>query len=872
MSVPRKQVEGWLAEFLIKASEVILQARVIPLKTSSHPRHMSTLFQLRLAEWFDVRQEVARGIRGYHFDRPFTFSVEIYLNKTDADGRPGDQLLVERWTFKFHPNTLAEKYSDRLYNKLCLGLRTLLCFTRLLPAYHCYVDAQRGAHATSRAPGRKDGMATARLSHRVHFRDINALANYNCKEVTSSDFLNLPCSFGVLSVGVSHRLELPFPQKPLTEDAAASAFGYVDNYEVEEGYVTCNPPTHQPRGQSPSISLSPRPALGASSHHHHQHHHQHRSWGHHHHQQAERGWTMNVLTGEGRRHKSGSDDGDVPPLPSGPSDSSTGNMMAAGTPPFAQPRHLHHRPTGISPSSGPGVAPMSISPRDHGLLGRGNTPPNVTLPPPLLRDTSQTPTPTPSSAHTPWGTTQHMRTSPRVGTKASDYSPGRGEGLPPRPHTPHSRGSAPQTPTSRQGSGGYGQGVFGPLGTPPLGYQSRTTSRDCPSPVLGVSPTSEMLPSPRPDEGFGDLWMASHPAVRKQSSASLMSVGRMSRKSSGSGACSATGAGSEGGHPVIFDDGEEEGEIFMLDQDKGEEEAFEDDEDSHVLASMIGQLGEGAGAFVIKKDDTSDWPPTAPLNLPSPAPASPSSSPPTPFSPLLQRLGFRPSPSPAPSPTPIPPSTWPWGRLVSRGSSDRRSIDRERLSRPVLHLLEVLCRAVEEGSNRGVPVDGRKVSDAAMRAVQYGGTNEGGVVQQVLNQSGGGRWQGGRMLVTLDLPGATQLLQDLRTSLYGYVHHQSVSKSSTPPASMRGLPAHPHPGSMFESCMDSSGDEKMIDEDSKTKRDRFLASVGDLMRHCQQPRPLAIAQQTIPVRELFRRLEHFEKLGEKIRSRPRDTF
>ena len=131
-----RQIQKVYSEWCVKAAEIILASRLDDPHLDAREQNPS--FNLKVAEFFNVRAEqVARPEFFQQTQR--SFQVEVCLGPRDSRSEDLNRLL-ERWTFTFFParhdpSPLPDRLNQTLVRKLSVSLRSLLCFSRLLPAY-----------------------------------------------------------------------------------------------------------------------------------------------------------------------------------------------------------------------------------------------------------------------------------------------------------------------------------------------------------------------------------------------------------------------------------------------------------------------------------------------------------------------------------------------------------------------------------------------------------------------------------------------------------------------------------------------------------------------------------------------------------------
>jgi len=285
-----EQIRKVYNEWCVKAAEIILESRVeTPGLAEARPPPPTTAFSLRVPEFFHVRDEVIARPEFFSLRTQRSFQIEIFLSTaavesmpglraTTARAAPGEKaappcgaaartagagpsgpsleptceadLLIERWTFTFfpaHPEPMpaSDRSNQILVKKLSVTLRSLLCFTRILPAYGvcrgpCAVAGARrwrfrveawAPKSTSPAGG--GGAAASAPS--------SSTATAGVEDLVTQEFVSLPSSVGTLRLSVAHRKDL---RRPAATGVVESTFGAkFDRIEVEEGYVAgADPP------------------------------------------------------------------------------------------------------------------------------------------------------------------------------------------------------------------------------------------------------------------------------------------------------------------------------------------------------------------------------------------------------------------------------------------------------------------------------------------------------------------------------------------------------------------------------------------------------------------------------------------------------
>lgn len=194
-----RQIRIAYCEWCVKAAEIVLSSRVDEPAGAKPPGGGSTSFCLKVPELFGVRSEPIA--------KPEFFDKSSSAFQVEVCGGSAQQLL-ERWTFAFAPHKAPDRSNQTLVRKLSVSLRSLLCFTRLLPT--AVRDPSRTRHWRCRVEA---GPPTG-------------------AETTSQHFVSLPSSIGSLTLSVSYRTDSP---RPVSLGCASGS--QMDRMEVEEGYV-----------------------------------------------------------------------------------------------------------------------------------------------------------------------------------------------------------------------------------------------------------------------------------------------------------------------------------------------------------------------------------------------------------------------------------------------------------------------------------------------------------------------------------------------------------------------------------------------------------------------------------------------------------
>ncbi|CAK0860275.1 unnamed protein product [Prorocentrum cordatum] len=256
---PRAQVQAVqkvYSEWCVKATEIILASRVErpgPGDPSQQQAAVGATFQgLKVQERFDVRKEDVAQPEFFQLRSHRSFQVDIFHSGTPRD-RAGTaeeeeaSKFLERWTFSFFPAgaepIVPDRHNQMLVRKLNVTLRSLLCFTRLLPG-HSFCRSMRGGQ----------------LHWRFHVEGWPPTARGPpAQELATQDFASLQSSIGALRLSVSHRKELKAPPAGVQFKGTSGYSAQGDQIEVEEGYVTA-PSGAQPasaRGRLDKIAEEP---------------------------------------------------------------------------------------------------------------------------------------------------------------------------------------------------------------------------------------------------------------------------------------------------------------------------------------------------------------------------------------------------------------------------------------------------------------------------------------------------------------------------------------------------------------------------------------------------------------------------------------
>lgn len=225
--VQARQIQKVYSEWCVKAAEIILASRIDDPGTAESPGQTSASFNLKVPELFNVRSEAVARPEFFQLKTQRSFQVEIYL------GPPADAFtcedeagrLLERWTFTFfpaHPEpTVPDRCNQTLVRKLSVTLRSLMCFTRLLPSF-AFCRFTRGVGAKHWRFRVEAWPPTSRTTP--------------AQDLTTQDFVSLQSSVGTLRLSVSQHKDLKsMPVNGPFRNAAAIG-SQLDPIEVEESY------------------------------------------------------------------------------------------------------------------------------------------------------------------------------------------------------------------------------------------------------------------------------------------------------------------------------------------------------------------------------------------------------------------------------------------------------------------------------------------------------------------------------------------------------------------------------------------------------------------------------------------------------------
>jgi len=227
-----RQIQRVYSEWCVKAAEIILASRIHDPSVVELPFQASASFNLKVPELFDVRSEAVACPEFFQLKTQRSFQVEIYLgapaeaSSSISEDEVG-QLLLERWTFTFFPAHPEPSTPDRcnqtLVRKQGVTLRSLMCFTRLLPAY-ALCRGLRGSSARHWRFRVEAWPPTSRATPTL--------------ELSTQDFVSLQSSVGTLRLSVSQRKDLKTMRASGPFRSTAAIGSQLDPIEVEESYFT----------------------------------------------------------------------------------------------------------------------------------------------------------------------------------------------------------------------------------------------------------------------------------------------------------------------------------------------------------------------------------------------------------------------------------------------------------------------------------------------------------------------------------------------------------------------------------------------------------------------------------------------------------
>eukprot|EP00397_Hematodinium_sp_SG-2012_P009879 GEMP01009977.1.p1 GENE.GEMP01009977.1~~GEMP01009977.1.p1 ORF type:complete len:436 (-),score=82.73 GEMP01009977.1:1961-3268(-) len=219
--VQAKHIQKVYEEWCVKAGELILHSRVQP--------HSST--SSKTSATFGIATPEALGVRSVLDAQTFfssSHALVIDILNPDAEKT---MRVIERWRLSFLPpqGDTSERKNVTLMRKLCVGIRSLLCYTRLLPGYAIFRRS-----LLEKSP-RADTIKLTVQTHTIRMADEAKLNDNHIPNSKHLDFLILPSSIGTLRLRVSH-VTRPIGCQPL-EDTVLKQSGITDAIQFEEGYV-----------------------------------------------------------------------------------------------------------------------------------------------------------------------------------------------------------------------------------------------------------------------------------------------------------------------------------------------------------------------------------------------------------------------------------------------------------------------------------------------------------------------------------------------------------------------------------------------------------------------------------------------------------
>mmetsp|Transcript_108039 Transcript_108039/g.301266 ORF Transcript_108039/g.301266 Transcript_108039/m.301266 type:complete len:740 (-) Transcript_108039:51-2270(-) len=243
--VQARHLQKVYIEWCVKAAEIILASRIDdPGVAAESPLPTSASFNLKVPEIFDVRSEMVARPEFFQLKTQRSFQVEIYMGVPPEAGEDEVGQLLERWTFTFfpaHPEpSVPDRCNQTLVRKLSVTLRSLLCFTRLLPAY-ALCRGSRGANPRH-------------WRFRVEAWPPTSRATL-AQELSTQDFVSLQSSVGTLRLSVSQRKDLKSMPASGPFRSTVAIGSQLDPIEVEESYFTSSIDVPPPPEASTSLGL-----------------------------------------------------------------------------------------------------------------------------------------------------------------------------------------------------------------------------------------------------------------------------------------------------------------------------------------------------------------------------------------------------------------------------------------------------------------------------------------------------------------------------------------------------------------------------------------------------------------------------------------
>eukprot|EP00929_Paragymnodinium_shiwhaense_P008777 TRINITY_DN112756_c0_g1_i1.p1 TRINITY_DN112756_c0_g1~~TRINITY_DN112756_c0_g1_i1.p1 ORF type:complete len:733 (+),score=154.71 TRINITY_DN112756_c0_g1_i1:138-2336(+) len=251
-----RQIHKVYSEWCVKAAEIVLASRTEE-SVLNRAAHSTSSFNLKVPEIYQVRSEPVGKPDFFQIRQQRSFQVDIYelpesvpsppsssssspvagasdvgtAEAPAANGKPADQerQLLERWTFTFYPaaqSDIAVSTKDpcnqTIIQKMSVTLRSLLCYTRLLPAYsYCrHKPSQIGRRLQIPA----DLSASSLPSDFVNF-----------------DFTSLQSSAGTLRLYVAYAKDLK-STVPCPFQASSQVTSSLDRIEVDDSFFSSSEP------------------------------------------------------------------------------------------------------------------------------------------------------------------------------------------------------------------------------------------------------------------------------------------------------------------------------------------------------------------------------------------------------------------------------------------------------------------------------------------------------------------------------------------------------------------------------------------------------------------------------------------------------
>lgn len=235
-------------EWCVKAGEIILDARLNPHDAVEPPLQASASFGLTVPEIWNVRSEAVARPEFFQVKTQRSFQIEIFLGPEGEMATEESGRLLERWTFAFFPTQQEPVASDRcnqtLVRKLSVTLRSLLCFTKLLPAYRVC----RGPRP-----------AVGRRWHRFRVEAWPPTSRTPAQEMLTQDFASFHSTVGTMRLSVSHWKDLN--SLSMRPERALAGGSTVELIEMDEGYVAGSETRVLTGSKSDGMQASPRSVM-----------------------------------------------------------------------------------------------------------------------------------------------------------------------------------------------------------------------------------------------------------------------------------------------------------------------------------------------------------------------------------------------------------------------------------------------------------------------------------------------------------------------------------------------------------------------------------------------------------------------------------